>query len=109
MNNRQAPENSPHPLQPTNHWPSSSPNVCTVKHSTPLWTESACRSVASPKKRRRKVLEFNLPQGKSVQKANRCPRPWAMKKWERQGETVQRDGVLWKGFVIVDYDYNKKA
>lgn len=30
MNNRQAPETSPHPPQPTNHWLSSSPNVFTV-------------------------------------------------------------------------------
>lgn len=30
MNNRQAPESSPHPPQPTNRWLPSSPNVFTV-------------------------------------------------------------------------------
>ncbi len=63
MNNCQAPETSPHPPQPTNHWLSSSPNVFTVHTFTLLWTESSCCSVVCPKIWREIVLESCIPGG----------------------------------------------
>lgn len=41
----------------------------------------------------REPINVCSQRGKSIQKANCSPRPWAMKKWDRQRQTVQARGL----------------